>query len=179
MNRVSILLCILCFSSFSMSSTAYELGEIIDVNPPYEIERTTESKFQLNLKLPDLVGDECDFHSFGGNFVELRIGIRNDGRADAGPFSIFARAELLDENGNPLPFVTQEFMSRFYFLNTGTSHMEYFGDIQVLDRDHDQAIRVTVIVDPPGERQDGGEVWESNEQNNAMVCNYVLFGTGN
>jgi len=56
-------------------------------------------------------------------------------------------------------------------LDVRSSHTLNVGTILNVDRE--QFVNVTVIVDPPAQGRPGGEIWESNEEDN--ICTAGIY----
>ncbi len=174
MNK-TIIISILSLGLLATSVQAYELRSTVKSDFPYELKKSPGYlTSRLNLRLADLVGHKCKFTS-NIDYVELHIDVDNDGNADALAFDVDAQVRVTDAAGNLVSGSSLNTTIRYFSLTAGTRARQQLGYVGIPDRMQDYQVNIDVVIDPTSTSQMMGEVWEANESNNAMSCEYTVF----
>jgi hypothetical protein len=123
---------------------------------------------QLQLYLPNLRCRDVDVH-WNGEQMTVEVTVENIGYARAGSCDV--RADVWLSSANQ----TYGLQTRCPALDARSSHTLNVGTI--LNVDTAQFVNVSVIVDPPAQGRPGGEIWESNEEDNTCANGvYTVLG---
>jgi hypothetical protein len=121
---------------------------------------------RIHINLPNLRCRDLSLHLIGDQ-LQVGVTVENVGLARAGACDVVAHI-WLSATGQMYHLQT-----RWPALNAGSVHRLDLGTVQNVAPD--QFANVTVIVDPPTAGRPGGEVWESNEEDN--TCTSSIYTT--
>ena len=129
----------------------------------------------IQIQLPNLRLDKIKFETVGQQ-VDLFVDVENAGPRDARDYDVITMVSVIDPQ-NPSQLVgSQSFSARFPALIAGDEHRGYLGTISLPNRNQDYDLSVTAMADPPTQALPGGEIWESNEQDNSKMEVCRVYG---
>lgn len=105
-----------------------------------------------------------------GNTVTFEVGVRNEGATRSPDFNVLIQAWAGSAPPAPPSFTVTQ---RFTALDPGTDSRRTVDVTVPAQRPVDVLLRVT--ADPPTATSAGGEVWESDENNNVRERMFTIF----
>ncbi len=129
----------------------------------------------IQIQLPNLQIDKIKFEIYGRE-VDVFVDVKNVGTRDARDYDVIAMVSIINPQNPSQPIGGQAFSTRFPALVVGDEHRDYLGTIILPDRNQDYDLSVTGMADPPTQTLSGGEIWESNEQDNSKMEICRVYG---
>ncbi len=127
-----------------------------------------EPRFRINL--PNLFVRGIDVSVYGVVSVE----VENNGAADAPAYEVVVGAYLDTVAGQSVD--SFETSLQFPALPAGGRYETQVGTLYVPDHEQDRDVAVVVLVDKMDLRDPGGQIWETNEEDNIAEYECRIFG---